>query len=276
MSDNMQLPPPGGPAGYSAVAAQPGSTNGRALLAAVLLALAGVLLGLLGGVIWAAAAPRVVYQVYSLHPQPVAFATNPETSAFIAADGIYTFIAVGGGALLGLAGYLFGVRRYGPVPMAGVVIGAVAAAFLAKWLGPQLTGQNSFNHQLGSSKPGAFLRAPIALGAHGAVAFWPVAAAFVAGGLELISVMRARQASQADGPGPAASLLFGRHRGSRRRPGVPPNGQGGPPVRAGGPQSPRPGDAVQFGPAPRPWFPQGRAAGAQADEIPPDASGQLG
>jgi hypothetical protein len=179
---------------------------------AVLLVLGGALLGLLGGVIWAAAAPRVVYQVYTLNP-PTAYATNPETSAFIAADGIYTFIAVGGGALLGLAGYFFGVRRHGPVPMAGIVIGAVAAAFLARWLGPLLSGKDTFNKTLGSSKPGTLLHAPITLGAQGALAFWPVAAAFVAGGLELLSVMRARQAQQAED---AAAAGFGRHSRQRR------------------------------------------------------------
>jgi hypothetical protein len=132
-----------------------------------------------------------VYQVYSLNP-PTAFATNPETSAFIAADGIYTFIALGGGALLGLAGYIFGVRRYGLVPLIGVVLGSLAAAFLARWLGPLLTGQDSFNNLLGSSKPGTFLHAPITLGAQGALAFWPVAAALVAGGLELAAGKRTK------------------------------------------------------------------------------------
>ncbi len=232
MADNFPGPP-GGPPGSSAEAAQSGSRPGRALLVAVLLVLGGAVLGLLGGVIWAAAAPRVGYQVYTLNP-PTAYATNPETTAFIAADGIYTFIAVGGGALLGLAGYFFGVRRYGPVPMAGIVIGAVAAAFLARWLGPVLTGQNTFNKTLGSSKPGTLLHAPITLGAQGALAFWPVAAAFVAGGLELLSVMRARQALQADG---APVTGFGRH----SRP-----GRGGQLWRTG----PRPGAAPPQPPAP--------------------------
>jgi hypothetical protein len=191
MADNMQLPSPGGPAGYTAVGAQPVGQPSRALLTAVLFVIAGALLGLVAGAIWAAAAPRVVYQVYSLNP-PTAFAINPETDAFIAADGIYTFIALGGGALLGLAGYIFGVRRYGPLPLAGVVLGSLAAAFLARWLGPQLTGSGTFNNLLGSSKPGALLHAPIALGAQGALAFWPVAAALVAGGLELMIGRRAR------------------------------------------------------------------------------------
>jgi len=213
----MQLPPTGGLAGNSTVAAQPGSPRGRALLTAVLLVAGGALLGLAGGAIWAAAAPRVMYQVYSLNP-PTAFATNAETSAFIATDGIYTFIALGGGALLGLAGYLTGVRRYGPVPMAGIVIGAVAAAFLAKWLGPVLTGQDSFNAQLGASHKGALLSAPIALGATGALAFWPVAAGVVAGGLELSSVLRVRQVRPDGGTGPGpGGPPFGRHAQSGRR-----------------------------------------------------------
>jgi hypothetical protein len=274
MADNMQLPPSGGPAGYSAVAARPGSSNGRALLAAALLVVAGALLGLLGGAIWAAAAPRVVYQVYSLHPQPVAFATNAETSAFIAADGIYTFIALGGGTLLGLAGYLFGVRQYGPAPMAGVVLGAVVAAFLAKWLGPLLTGQDSFNNQLGSSKPGQLLRAPIALGAHGALAFWPVAAAFVAGGLELVSVMRARQASHAGGPGTPPGLSFGRQPRGRRRLGASGREPGEP--SASGPPPPAPGLAGQPGSAPQPWFPASPSAAVPGDDAPPDPRGQAG
>ena len=209
MADNMQLPPAGGSAGYSAVAAQPGSPPSRALLTAVLLVVAGAALGLIGGAIWAAAAPRVVYQVATLNP-PTAYATNPETNAFIAADGIYTFIALGGGALLGLAGDFAGVRRYGPVPMAGVVLGALAAAFLARWLGPVLTGQDSFNAQLGASKPGALLRAPIALGASGALAFWPVAAGLVAGGLELLSTLRVRQLSQVSQDG-TPGVAAGRH-----------------------------------------------------------------
>jgi hypothetical protein len=195
MADNTQLPPPGGLAGNSAVAAEPRPEPRRAVVAAVLLLVAGAVLGVIGGLIWAAEAPRVVYQVYTLTP-PTAYATNPETSAFIATDGIYTVVALIGGALLGLAGYWLAIRRYGPVPMAGLVLGAVAAAFLARWIGNLATGGRSFNSVLATSKPHSLLHAPISLGAGGAIAFWPVAAALVAGGLELLSFMRARQASQ--------------------------------------------------------------------------------
>ncbi len=251
MADNTQLVPPGGSAGYSAVAVQPGPERpGRGLLTAVLLIVAGALLGLVAGLLWGALAPRVVYQVYTLKP-PTAYAVNPETNAFVAADGIYTFIALGGGALLGLAGYLFGVRRYGLMPMIGTVAGAVAAAFLAAWMGNVQTGGKSFNNTLSTSKPGAFLRAPIQLGSHGALAFWPVAAALVAGGLELLSFMRARH----QGQGPAGIYLpsLGRHRlatwppSSPGAPGRPDQGgatgpAGPPPSRYGVPEAdPPPG-----------------------------------
>ena len=178
MTDSIQQP--GGPA------------RGRAAVAACLIIAGSVVLGLVAGVIWAAVAPRVVYQVYTLNP-PTAYATNPETSAFIAADGWYCLLAVVGGALIGLLGYLFGVRRYGPVPMAAIVVGATGAAFLCAWLGHRQSGGPGFNHLLATSKPGMLLHAPISLGSQGALAFWPLAAAAVAGGIELVGVLRARR-----------------------------------------------------------------------------------
>jgi hypothetical protein len=174
------ITPPGSPA------------NGRAVIAACLIVVGSAVVGLVAGLVWAAAAPRVVYQVYTLNP-PTAYAINPETSAFIAADAWYCLLALIGGALIGLFGYRFAVRRYGPVPMAGIVIGATGAAFLMQWLGPEGSGQPGFNHLLATSKPGTLLHAPISLGSHGALAFWPVAAAAVAGGIELVGVLRARR-----------------------------------------------------------------------------------
>ncbi|MGH3302563.1 MAG: hypothetical protein ACRDOK_12925 [Streptosporangiaceae bacterium] len=166
--------------------------RGRALVAACLIVVGSAVVGLAAGLAWAAAAPRVVYQVYTLNP-PTAYAINPETSAFIAADGWYCLLAVIGGALIGLLGYVVGVRRYGPVPMAGIVIGATGAAFLTQWLGHRQSGGPGFNHLLATSKPGTLLHAPISLGSHGALAFWPLAAAAVAGGIELTGVLRARR-----------------------------------------------------------------------------------
>jgi hypothetical protein len=204
MTDNSILTPPGGPASLSHGQARPGP----ALLTAVLIIAASVIVGLAGGAIWAAAAPRVVYQVYTLSP-PTAYATNPETSAFIAADGWYCFVALAGGALIGLVGYVFGVRRYGPAPMAGIVIGSIAAAFIATWVGHLLSGGPGFDHLLATSKPGTFLHAPISLGSRGALAFWPLAAAGVAGGIELIGVLKARRQAPYDGTPMPGMETFG-------------------------------------------------------------------
>ena len=61
-------------------------------------------------------------------------------------------VAAVGGVIIGVAGYLAGVRRYGPVPVAGVLAGATAAAFLAAWIGAQV-GLDAFRHQLGRPRP---------------------------------------------------------------------------------------------------------------------------
>lgn len=188
-----QPPPPVGPAFQSAPGSQPGQPLRRALVAAVLVIAGSALTGVIGGLIWAAVAPKVQYQVATLSPAPTAYATNPETSAFIAADGWYCFIALAGGALIGLIAYLFAIRRYGPLPMVAAVLGATAAAFLAAWLGHDASGAPGFNHVLATSKVGTYLYAPISLGSHGALAFWPLATAVVAGGIELTGVLRARR-----------------------------------------------------------------------------------
>jgi hypothetical protein len=186
------LPPPGGPASPHSAVTRPGPQPGPALLAAVLVVVGSVVVGLVGGLIWAAVAPRVQYQVQTVNPT-TAYATNAETTAFIAADAWYCLIALVGGALIGWLAYLFAVRRYGPAAMTGVVIGSVAAAFIAAWVGHQASGAVGFNAVLAHSKVGAYLYAPISLGSHGALAFWPFAAAAVAGGLGLIAMLRERQ-----------------------------------------------------------------------------------
>ncbi len=191
MTDYSVLPPPGGPASPRSADTQPGPERGRALLAAVLVIAAGAVIGVASGLLWAAVAPRVQYVMVSLKP-PTAYATNPETSAFIAADGWYCFIALAGGALLGLLAYFLAIRRYGALPMAGAVAGSIVAGLITAWLGHQASGGPGFNQLLATSKRGSYLYAPISLGSHGAVAFWPLAAAVVAGGIELLAVVRIR------------------------------------------------------------------------------------
>jgi hypothetical protein len=200
-SSQQPLPPSGGRAARHSRTGNAGNAAvpSRALLVTLAIAVADALLGLAGGLIWSAVAPQAVFQVQG---PGVAYVVNPETTAFIAADGYFSLIAVIGGVIIGLAAYLFGVRRYGPVPVLGALAGATAAAFLAWWSGSNL-GLSSFRHQLGTSKNGALLRQPVDLGAHGALAFWPLAAGGVIGGIELMLLLRERQRAVAQPAGTA-------------------------------------------------------------------------
>ena len=161
----------------------------RVLLTTAGIVVGGALLGIAGGFVWAAVAPRALFMVSA---PGVAYVVNPETSAFIAADGWFSVVAAVGGVLIGIAGYLIGVRRYGPLPAAGVLAGATAAAFVAAWTGRHV-GLGAFRHELGAAKAGALIRQPVILGAHGALAFWPLAAGAAVGIIELILALADRR-----------------------------------------------------------------------------------
>jgi urea transporter len=110
-----------------------------------------------------------------------------------------------GGLIIGAVLYRLAIRRYGPLPMAAVLIGSVVAGLLARLVGQHL-GLAKFNAELVSSHLGAFLHAPPVLGANGpailwpAIAFWPLAACLIPAGLVLLTALRDRQGP---GPGPA-------------------------------------------------------------------------
>lgn len=207
---------------------QPGSGQSRArrgpalspsiaagLLAFLAVVAGSVLLGLLGGLLWGHLAPRAVYVVVS---RGTAQVVNPETGAFIAADGWFCVLGAAGGIVSGLLGYRLAVRRYGALPMLGVLGGGLAAAYVAMKLGQQ-AGKAQFYRLLASSKPGTQLRAPVNLGAHAALAFWPLAAGLVAGGIEAVVLLRQRKLAQRSGyrPGRAyASVLAARLPGPGR------------------------------------------------------------
>jgi hypothetical protein len=159
----------------------------RAALLPSLAVVAGTaLLGVAGGYLWAAVAPRVALVVVG---RGAADLVNSETSAFIAADGWYCVICLVGGVISGLLGYWLVVRRHGPVAMAGVLIGALAAGLITLWIGEQ-SGLATFHHLLATLPAGAHMQARLALGSRSAIAFWPLAAGLMAGGVEVIRAMR--------------------------------------------------------------------------------------
>src|SRR5215471_3550741 len=130
-----------------------GSRPGRVVAAcAAVLAVSGTA-GLAGGLAWARLAPRPVYQLFG---QGVAYVVNVETTAFIAADAWFCLIGLLGGLVLGVAGYLLGVRRHGPAVMAAVLGGSVGAGLIARWVG-QGAGLAQFNAALAAGHAGTLM-----------------------------------------------------------------------------------------------------------------------
>ena len=131
-------------------------------------------LGLLGGLIWGEVAPRAALQEISTGTAEL---MNAETRAFIGADAWFCGIAVVAGLLTGIIGYRFGIARHSggirPVIAAGLIIGAVAGAFVMLWLGEQI-GLSAYNQHLASSANGTVFPESLTLGARSALAFWPM------------------------------------------------------------------------------------------------------
>lgn len=166
------------------------------LLALLAVAAASAVLGLCVGIIWSAVAPRALLVVQS---HGVAYVTNDETSAFIAADAWFCLLTAVGGLVCGVAGYFAAVRRYGAIAVAGLVLGGLAASVLARWAGQQ-QGLARFQSLLATSPAGAQLHQPLALGGQGPLAFWPLLAALAVGTIELFSQSQERKHAEAAGP----------------------------------------------------------------------------
>jgi hypothetical protein len=251
MPESRQLPLPPGPARR-----EPGgglSRSAWAALIALVAVIAGTaVLGMATGFLWASVAPRALAVVVARGSANV---VNPETSAFIAADGWFTLLTAVGGVISGLLGYALAVRRHGALAMTGVLLGALAGTLIAMWIG-QRSGSAAFNHGLSIDRPGTLLHVPLALGGRGPLAFWPLAAGITAGGIELIVLLRERRQRSAPmhaygspryGPAAASGGPYeftgrdGRHAaGGPPASGEPLGQNGSAPPRLAGPREPGP------------------------------------
>lgn len=225
------VPPPG------AGAARPFDFGAMAIATSLVVAAATALLGLAAGYIWSLVAPRALLVVVS---PGAAGLVHAETSAFIVADAAFCVIALAGGVVSGGLGYLLAVRRYGPVAMLGVLAGALAAGYLARWVGEQ-SGLPAFHHLLATLPAGAHLRDSLTLRASSALAFWPLAAGLTAGGLGAIATRRRHQGGAGEpvlaGPLPGAPQPWST--------GLPPGPPGRPPGPPGRPPGLPGGQAVR-------------------------------
>lgn len=175
--------------------AEPSPSGTGALVAACGVLLGSAVAGLIGGLIWSAAAPRAAYVVITRGSADV---INAETTAFISADAWYCLIAVVGGLIIGIVSYQFAVRRYGPIPMAALLAGSVLAGWAARWVGQNL-GLSQFNARLLTSRQGTILHPPPVLGSDpsivlwGAIAFWPLAACLIPAAIVFFGSLRGWQ-----------------------------------------------------------------------------------
>ena len=145
-------------------------------------------LGVVAGLIWAVVAPRALLQEIA-HSE--AELVNAETSAFILADAWFALITAVGGLITGILGYRFLIRgrpRAGSAATAGLVLGALAGALVALWVGDNI-GLGTYNHLLATSANGVFFQSSLALGAKSTLAFWPL----VTSGVILLAETGARR-----------------------------------------------------------------------------------
>ncbi|CAL9410096.1 MULTISPECIES: AAA family ATPase [unclassified Streptomyces] len=143
----------------------------EAAVAAVAVALGGVLLG----VLWWWLAPRVPLVGDASGDAWVVYLRDSEGEQSIGVDGTFTLIALACGALSALAVFL--VRRRGGVPLVvalavGGLLGSVLAWRLGVWLGPS----QDVIAQARSAGKGVTFDAPLELNAKGALLAWPFAA----------------------------------------------------------------------------------------------------
>jgi hypothetical protein len=212
MAEPAQRPSPPDPGGRlpgdGRVGAGGGVPGALATLAALIVGTA--LLGAVAGFLWATLAPRALIVVVGHEPYPV----NPETSAYIAADGWFVLLTAAGGIGSGLLGYTLAVRRRGALAMGGILAGGLAAALTARWIG-QHPGSAAYQHGLQVSKSGVLLHASLTLGGWGSLAFWPLTAGLAAGGMEAAALIIQRRQRARAGAGVAGAEW----RGHASRPG---------------------------------------------------------
>jgi hypothetical protein len=145
------------------------------------------LLGLLAGFIWGEVAPRALLQEVGTGTAQL---VNAETTAFIVADAWFCLISAAAGLITGLLGWRFllaprprrpaglAARAIRAACAAGLIVGAVAGAFVMLWLGERI-GLSGYDHHLAGSPDGTLFPASLSLGAKSALAFWPMVTAVV-------------------------------------------------------------------------------------------------
>ncbi|MGW2276889.1 ABC transporter permease [Streptomyces sp. NPDC001770] len=143
---------------------------GRAAVVTVLVAVAGVALGLL----WLWLSPRIPL----ISDDTAVYLKDSEGEEAIGADGTFALLAAGFGVVSAVVVYL--LRRTGGIPtVVGLALGGLLGALLAWWLGTSFGPTSDVVAHAKEAGKGVTFDAPLELNAKGALLAWPVAAMVV-------------------------------------------------------------------------------------------------
>ncbi|MGW0733390.1 hypothetical protein [Streptomyces sp. NPDC002851] len=190
-NDSWQAPPAGGVPRHG-VSGHDGSGQEEAgpdmkteMREAVVIAVAVTVSGVLLGLLWAWLAPRVPL----ISDGEAVFLKETEGEQAIGGDGTFILLALGLGALSGLAVFLW--RRRGGVPLVvGLAVGGLLASVLAWRLGLYLGPGGDVVARAKAAGEGVPFDAPLDLRVKGALLAWPIAASAVHLGLTALFAPR--------------------------------------------------------------------------------------
>lgn len=128
-------------------------------------AAAGVPVGLL----WSVLAPRARVVVLAGGPD----LADPNTKAFIAADGTFLFLTVAAGLVCAALAWALGGRRHGAATALGLAVGGLAASYVAWRVGHRI-GLGEYRRAL-HGPPGTSTQLALSLRARGVLVGWALA-----------------------------------------------------------------------------------------------------
>ncbi|MDQ6650343.1 MAG: hypothetical protein M3Z02_09540, partial [Actinomycetota bacterium] len=146
------------------------------------------------GLVWALVSPRVAVQTGPSGPQLL----EPETKAFVAADGLFLLVTSIVGLICGLLAWRL-ARRYGIPVLLALVVGGLLASLVA-WKTGRLLGLHDYRVVLRSGAAGGRASMNVELRATGVLVGWAVAAVVGYGGCVAASLARHPESAPADVP----------------------------------------------------------------------------
>lgn len=126
------------------------------------------LLGAPIGLLWSTLAPRARVVVLAGGPDLV----DPNTKAFIAADGTFLLLTGAAGLLCAILALMLGGRRHGAATALGLAVGGLAAAYLAWRVGHRIGLADFRRAARGPVGTSALLN--LSLRAKGVLVSWPL------------------------------------------------------------------------------------------------------